>query len=228
MSIFGWLATAWHWLAAQFATANAASTPDPVYAIMRAQNYAIGPMPTTGGIIHLVDETTLMHEAALIEQGVQNAQRLTISLALAWITGESRFDCQAINPNNQLAEPNESPLDAFKHADLGIGQFDGATLLAMPEFAGKSIEEIKAKAFDPNWAIPYFCTYADDLLGWANDTMSGDAAISAACKGDSRLLGIEAYNAGRTGAVRLARMGAPLTYAQSILARAASFEKVLA
>lgn len=227
MSIFAWIATAWHWFAAQFLIADAKHEADPAFAIIRAQNYAIGPMPVTGGIIHRLSDRDLLFNLSLIEESAKK-QGLDLALVLAWVCGESRFDHLAINPNLQSKKPGETEEEAFRHADIGIGQFDGATLLGMPEFKDRPFREVQKTAFDPAWAIPYFCKYVADLFAWAKRSIdiepflaSGDPARN------TPRLAIQAYNAGRSGALQLARLRGPMKYADSILARRDTFAKAL-
>jgi hypothetical protein len=216
------------WEHVRFATVTGSS--DPLVRLVLSSNFAIGPMPVTGGTIPAIDAPTAALVSLLLRAGAKK-RGADLALLAAWACQESRFAPTAFNPNHQDAKPGETAAEAFGHADIGFAQFDGSTLLGMPQFAGKSIDEIKATAEDPNWSVPTFCDYTADLLAWGRAACGGDASLLAGCGGDPRRLSIEAYNVGRTGAKSIAQSGAydasRWAYANAILARAAAYDPLL-
>jgi hypothetical protein len=201
-----WLNAIRAWLSAPAPT----NDPDPLVAIILSETADLGPFPTTHGVIHKITPDMASEIAALIRQNV--TPRVDVALAQAWIRTESIDDPAAIDPNANKAKPNEPEEEAFAHTDIGLGQFDGATLEGMPEFAGKSPSQITAIVEDPHWAVPAFFRYADSLLVRAAAHCAQEPSLLQGCGGDSRRLGIEAYNkgfgeSGRGGALAIARRG---------------------
>jgi hypothetical protein len=224
--LWAWIVTAYNAVIAPVLTAAAKTAPDPLLAYIEAQNYAIGPMPGTGGIIHRIAPAVATQVVADIRKGAGGD--LTAALATAWIQCESRFDPQAIDPNDQDATPGETPAQAAQHADIGIGQFDMSTLEAMPEFVGQSVAAIEAKAEDPDWGVAAFCTFASGLLAAAKASCKADPTIlNLVPDRDYRVVGIQAYNSGPTGALAMARSGGGFAYAMKVLQTMDDVEMVL-
>lgn len=225
-TLFSWLMTRWDlWRLSQYMSNDLIGR---VTRLIVSQSLAI--RTKSGGRIHRVNRHDA-HTIALYVNSVayQNkAGELSIALLLAWLSGESRCDPRAYNPNKQLAKPNETEEEAFSHADIGIAQFDGAGLRARPEFAHESVEAIKQIAFTIDWAIPAFALYVEELLAWAKvqiikptwPTLTYDYAA------DYLLLAAQAYNVGRDGALAL-DSNSNWRYAIALLDRYARFRRIL-
>lgn len=206
-----------------------ASTGDPLVDLIASNNTPMGPLGRTGGVIHQNPPAMNATIAALLRSEVPKWPMLTIALVVAWLVEESRCDPLAWNPNNQVAKPGETAAAAFLHADVGLAQFDGATLALMPEFRGMAWQDILAKANDPTWAVPAFCAYANSLIADAIARCEADDTLLDGIPArDPRALGVEGYNVGRTGAWLLARKKTgSWKYATDILGRADTFAKTL-
>ena len=177
-----------------------------------------GPNPRTGGLIHRIDAA----EAKVLEDIIKSEApkyNLDPVLVIAGLCGESMFDPHAENPNYQDAKPNETPQQAFEHDDIGIAQLDGSLLEdehEFPELKGMSFEQMKAKAFDPAWAIPKFCQH----VRWMYDNMAKYVAddpslLCDANDHDIDVLTLTAYNAGLTGARHRAHTGGNFNYGKN-------------
>jgi hypothetical protein len=184
---------------------------------------AFGPSPTTGGIIHTIDAATADKLASLI---VLYGAKYDLEPAFiaAGIAGESLYDPLAVNPNYQDAKSkNETAEDQFLHTDIGLCQFDGATLVAadgiFADLAGCTYAQIKAKAYDCDWAVDHFCAFVSKLLADTNEEVYLNPKLLDNIKANTvrdrtRTLAVEAYNSGETGAEALAKSGTDLSYGE--------------
>lgn len=184
----------------------------------------------SGGVIHKIDAATARGEAgAMIDAA--HAHGISVCDLAALLRGEADFDNRAFNPNNQDAKPGETLAEAFAHADIGIGQLDGATLEGMPEFRGATPDAIEAKAFDPKWALGIVAATIAGNLAWARAQFVADSSLAGKVpSGDSRVLGLTAYNAGRTDALHIAhtlgRAGG-WSYGSGVVARSVAYARLL-
>jgi len=171
--------------------------PLSVLDLIKQERGSFGPSPRTGGVAKRVSDADAAVIASLIEQYAVSP--LDPAMICAWFRGESYFDPNCINPNNQNAVAGEDELAAFKHTDIGIGQFDGKELLDMLPTIPWQVA--KAKALDPTWAIPQFARMASGLLAWAQkeDSFMRSRGVAPVCTPE--VLAFQAYNAGRTGAL---------------------------
>jgi len=184
----------------------------------------------SGGVIHKIDAATARGEAGAMISAA-HAHAISVCDLASLISNESRYDPRAFNPNLQDAKPGETLAQAFAHADIGIGQLDGATLEGMPEFEGATPDEIEAKAFDPKWALGIVATTIASNLAWARAQFVADLSlVGKVPSGDSRVLGFTAYNAGRTGALHIAhslgRAGG-WSYGSGVVARSVAYARLL-
>ncbi len=217
---------------APLALGAASARPD----VMQSQLVAIMLSQTmflrtrSGGVIHKIDAATAHDEAGDMIDAA-HAHGISVCDLAALIRGEADFDARAWNPNNQDAKPPETLAEAFAHADIGIGQLDGATLEGMPEFEGATPDEIEAKAFDPKWALGIVATTIAGNLAWARAQFIADSSlVGKVPSGDPRVLGFTAYNAGRTGALHIAhslgRAGG-WSYGSGVVARSVAYARLL-
>ena len=215
----------WEWLVAAWAyiTKNPLPAPDPsvpletvCYNIIMSESISIPPMPGTGGVIHPV----LPADATYIATNVvaRNVTINNIVLKLAWIKNESRFDHLAFNPNDQLNVAGQTADQELQHADIGLAQFDMATLKGdyAGQFANMTDAEIETTAFELDWAYTSFEEYTNALLGWALTAF--DAATITINGNDypfQTMCALEAYNKGREGVTTLVSLSkeiSSLTY----------------
>ena len=88
-------------------------------------------------------------------------------------------------------------------------------------FAGMTDEQIDQKLLDPQIGIELCAQIIASNLAFAKAAFLADPSLAAKVpKGDSRVLGAQAYNSGPRGAVGLARSGAALTYGIGVVSRA--------
>jgi hypothetical protein len=168
--------------------------------LITQQNTPVGPLPVTGGQCFKNTAAQNMQIAGLV---MQSPSGVNPSLLLAWMFNESRLSVMALNPNHQLDVQGASVSEDFLHWDIGIAQFDGATLTgSFP--AIKLPATLEAMAYDPAWAIPYMAAVVASNIAWAK---SWDSIYKAANPTKTPLYGpnylilaFEAYNSGRTGA----------------------------
>lgn len=183
-----------------------------VKAIILSETREFGPSPHTGGHLHKLTDAKAQKVAELIvSSGPQ--YKLEPAFVAAGLCGESRFDPDAINPNWQDATKGEVAHAAFLHTDLGLAQFDAATLASEPEFKGLSDEAIRAKAMDPEWAVPAFCKFVRALLDATQKEVAADPSLLVNVPDhDVRILATTAYNAGLHGAAHLAHTHGDFSY----------------
>jgi hypothetical protein len=202
--------------------------------IILSQAAEFGPSPRTGGILHKVDvETAKVVAAGVIEAA--SSYGLSEAFLLAGLSGESRCDPLAINPNNQDAVAGESPAAAFRHMDIGIAQFDGATLLQRSgiflELKLLDQDQIKAKALDPTWAIGKFGAFVKQLVVETKlETEADPSLLQHVPDGDINILTTEAYNAGAHGAALIAKhagLAGDWSYGQNWVKRAKEYQALL-
>ena|GEM_PF-4443117 len=215
-------------LTSQQAQANLAS-------IALSSSVDLGPMPTTGGIIHAID-AAIADEIAALAVRYASQYGIKLSILASYLYQESRFDPNAVNPNKQLAKPGESELDAFRHTDSGLGQLDGETLLGMPELQGQSLAEIEATAYNPDWALNTMCSIIAANATQIAAAVQADAALQKAvfdyAGNDLRVVQANAYNEGDEGtldALRAATASGPanLAYGKEVVERADKWAAVL-
>lgn len=199
---------------------------DPLVAVILANTIAIGPMLRTGGIIHKISADT----AILVAGFVRKYSRwcgLKVSLVAALLDGESRFDPKADDPNNQDAKPGETADQAAQHADLGIEQEDISTAEGDPAFKGQTLAQIEAKLLDPDYGVHYVCSTLEDHLAWAARAFVDDVTLrDKVPNGDPNVLGVQAYNSGKNGALKMAHtagVAGNWSYGTSIVNRARSW-----
>jgi hypothetical protein len=164
-----------------------------------------GPFKGSGGTIHKVTAAQAAVIAPLMRQAAKD-YGLDVRMLAAQMRQESRFDPLATDPNNENHYPaGETPLEIFKHTDIGIAQFSGAGLAARPEFQGLSVDQMVEKGQDPNWAVPAMAQFVANNLKWASEQ---DAKFKAAgtkvLYPSATVLGFQAYNSGQTGALERA------------------------
>jgi hypothetical protein len=182
----------------------------------------------TGGIIHLItDEQAATVAKALYGAAAAVAPQLAkltpamtldefFPLVFAWVRGESGYDPACTDPNwpvvngKPVVDTTQTPEQVFRHTDCGLGQIDGTELAGL--FLDYSWEEQQAQAFDPEWAaIRMVATIVEDLA-WGITSYDFFTAHGAKFPAivTPWVIGAEAYNAGRSGA--LARAIATLGY----------------
>jgi hypothetical protein len=185
-----------------------------LYELVCQQRLALGPMKS-GGVIHKITDaqavtvTQALYKAAMaatLPPGITRGD--FIALLFAWVRGESGFDPNCIDPNLQDAKPNETPYDTFLHTDVGIAQIDGSELVGLfPDF---SWEQARDSALDPSWACPQMSATILAVITWGRQMAAFLGANGYPVPPDSDdpvapftafVLGAEAYNAGRTGAL---------------------------
>jgi hypothetical protein len=171
----------------------------------------------SGAVIHLVTSAQAAHIDALIsEYGTLFVNRPMLA---AWICGESLFDAQAINPNNQEAEKKPN---VFERTDYGLVQIDGLYMSGHPGMAGLTQDEMIAKALDPEWAIKDLVATAEGLLAWSL-TLSKEQLRDYA----PRVVAFNAYNEGREGTLDAIARGDALLYGKNLAARVDQFAALL-
>jgi hypothetical protein len=182
---------------------------------------------TTGGHLCKISLDTAIKVAAVIEATAPK-YGLTVPLVAAGIRGESDFDPAAVDPNNQDAKPGETPDQAILHTDIGIGQFDGATLVAKPEFKGCTLCQIEAKAYDMNWAIPAYCAFVEGLIAATKSEVAlyPDLLVNTP-NHDYMVLALQAYNSGVHGAAEMARAKGSFSYGLAWLQRSGQYAAIL-
>jgi hypothetical protein len=171
-----------------------------VLQLITQQNTPVGPLPGTGGQCFANTAAQNKQIADLVMQTRYPA------MLIAWMFNESRLSVEAINPNHQLDVTGASVGEDFLHWDIGIAQFDGATLVGY--FPGKTPAALEAMAYDPTWAIPFMAAVVVANIAWAK---SWDDAYKVKNPNKTPLYGtnylilaFEAYNSGRTGALQRA------------------------
>jgi hypothetical protein len=199
--------------------------------IILANTRKFGPSPITGGTIHIVDDATAQLIAELVVQYAPEYGH-SIAFILAGLDGESLFDPKAINPNFQDGKKGESADATFMHTDLGEGQFDGSTLKGdpkkYPEFVGLTDEEIEAKAMDPRWAVPAFCSFVRDLrVNTLKELANEPTLLDNVPNHDWLILATTAYNSGLQGAMHLAHTAGSFAYGVRWIANRDKFAAIL-
>lgn len=177
---------------------------DPLVSLILSRSIALGPMFRTGGVIHKVSPAGAAAIAALMRE---YAREFGIPLSLAWSVadGESRSDQGAIDPNQFLAKPGETPQQTFEHTDFGIEQEDGSTAEGDPQFRGLTLAQMIAKLLDPAYGVRYICSTTAFNMAWAAKAFTADPSLkSKVPNADPNVLGAQAYNLGRNGALKLA------------------------
>lgn len=195
--------------------------------IILSETRTFGPSPRTGGTIHTVNALTAETVANLI---INKSKEFDLDPALiaAGICGESLFDPTAINPNHQDAKPGETAHEAFLHTDLGLCQFDAATLIGSPEFAGKNDAAIKTQAMDPNWSVPAFCKFVEKLIHDAKSEVGLEPSLLDNVPDHNFLIfALEAYNAGEHGAMHIAHAKGSFSYGQHWVDKYKAYAKIL-
>jgi len=168
---------------------------------MESRTIAIGPLPRTGGVVHLVSKENAANVASIIVEAADRYQE-DEALIAALIDGESRGDAQAINPNLQLAQPGESTHAAMSHTDYGLEQEDGATALGDPRFSGLSDAEIVGRLLSPIYGVDFVCSTLQRNLDWAHRLLTQEPTLASAVPTGLdaiEVIGCNAYNAGPTG-----------------------------
>jgi len=196
--------------------------------IILSETESIGPMPRTGGVIHAVDAAEAkIVAAALIDAA--HAHGLAVSLLAGYARTESDFDPHADDPNWQDRQPNETAADAFRHDDVGEAQIDGAGLLLMPEFRGKTILQIRAAADDPAWAFEHMAQIIISDREQLDVAFLADPSLVAKIpNGDKRIAYANSYNAGVHGTINALRSATPkLAYGSKVVARADGWASLL-
>jgi hypothetical protein len=206
--LVGWIQTLESFVESHPAPVAGLTELETMTNIIVSQARSYGPSLTTGGHLSAVTQEQAQQIAGLILKWVA-VYKLDPALVVAGLSGESRCDPNAMNPNYQDAQPGEDANAAFHHCDIGIAQFDGATLVQatgiFADLAGLSYAEIKAKALDPDWAIEHFCAFVAKLFADTEKEVANDPALlTEVPAGDIRILATEAYNAGPTGAAHIA------------------------
>ncbi len=196
--------------------------------IILSETESIGPMPRTGGVIHVVDAA----EAKIVAVALIDAARahgLLVSLLTGYARTESDFDPRADDPNWQDRQPNETAEDAFRHDDVGEAQIDGAGLLLMSEFRGKTIAQIRAAADDPAWAFDHMAQIIISDRKQLDAAFLADPSLLAKIRnGDKRIAYATSYNAGVRGTLRSLRSPNPnLAYGLKVISRADAWAPML-
>jgi hypothetical protein len=181
-------------------------------ALMKSQEMDEGPMPGTGGVIHVDSDAMTAEVAALIIKfsgkymlGLPTL-RERIALMAAWIRAESDFDPTAIDPNDENLPKNPTAIDVLNNLDLGIAQFSWRTLVALPDFKGMSVDQIKTQALDPEWAIEAMFEFCDNLLRQARAAVLDDPKLLLRIpNSDPLYLGVQFYNQGPTSTLSMTR-----------------------
>jgi len=186
-----------------------------------------GPSLKTGGQIRKVNAAQAETIAQLILAEAKTSG-IDAAMLAAGIAGESCFDPTAVNPNNQDAKKGESAHEAFLHKDIGLCQFDAATIIARPEMHGLTDEQVEAKALEPQWAVPAFAQFVHTLLADTEKEVAADATILTHVPNkDPRVLATLAYNHGLHGALNIARENGDFAYGVSWMARYTQYAALL-
>lgn len=196
---------------------------DPLVALILANTIAIGPMPRTHGVVHRVSLNDAILVAGLIRQYAK-AFVVRVSLVWALINQESRADANAIDPNAQLDKPGETADQKAEHSDLGIEQEDVSTAEGDPEFKGLTLAQIEMRLLSPDYGVRFVCATLSRNISRARQAFADDPSLkNKVPNGDPEVLGVTAYNAGFTGALRIAHtsgLGGNWSYGLGIVARA--------
>jgi hypothetical protein len=172
--------------------------------LIESRTIAIGPLPTTGGVIHQVTKSQAVALAGIIvKSAAQNRVRLSQLQSL--LDGESRDDAKAINPNRQDAKPGETAAQALDHEDVGIEQEDVTTAKGDPQFAKLTDSQIIDKLLDPLYGVDFAASILRNNLERARKDFAANPALAKLVpNGDPDILGFEAYNTGYEGAMAIA------------------------
>jgi hypothetical protein len=210
-------------------TAPLTSNLETLIEIMKAQEMNEGPMPGTGGVIHVDTDAVTRQIAALI---IKYAQKYTlglptlrerIALMTAWIRAESDYDPGAVDPNEENWSKNPTADELLDNLDLGLAQFSWRTLVAMACFKGMTVAAIKEKATDPEWSVEAMFAFCDDLLRQARVALLADSTLlQKVPNGDWVYVGVQSYNTGPSGTISMMRAKGILgnwRYARAVLAR---------
>jgi hypothetical protein len=182
-------------------------------------------MQHTGGVIHALSAIQAAHIASLLRAHAANAG-LRLSIAWSAADGESRCDPAAIDPNDFLAKPGETPQEAFEHTDFGLEQEDGSTAEGDPSFAGLDLLAMRLKLLDPEYGAQFICETTARNLKWAARCFADDPSLKEKVpNGDPDVLGAQAYNLGQNGALHLAHthgLKGDWSYGLGVVQRAAA------
>jgi hypothetical protein len=178
----------------------------------------VGPMATTGGVIHEIDAATAAQEAALIVSNAA-ASGLKRSILCSFIKDESLGDPNATDPNLDSLPPNADASAQFLNTDFGLAQINGSTLAAMPALAGMSIAEMTAKAYDMTWALEQMCSIIAGNIAQITAAFAANPKLLAATPNqDIRVAWCNAYNAGVQGTIDSLESSSPdLSYGLNIV-----------
>ena len=240
-SFFSWLRTAF-----EFIFEPAPPPPGATLAALIASvTLDIPAMPGTGGVIHKLSTSQIANTANVMKLAIvsQPTTPLRVDLALLSAYGrqESRFDEAADDPNDQLAQPGETPEQAYYHEDCGFGQIDGATAAGFTEFAGVAWQAVRAKLFTLAYAVPKMVSIIAANLAFAKECIAKyPNLLGSVPNGDWRVFAFEMYNSGPEGALEMAlagttkkrlataKQGASLwSYGESVLATYLDYATIL-
>ena len=128
------------------------------------ENFAEGPFPVSGGVIHRITAQQAEHVGEEIA-AASNAFGTEVPLICAYVRGEGNFDPSAENPNNENApdalwvggvciKGGTWPDDATrqKNTDYGLCQINGDSRYLGDQGVGLSLQELCAKV---NHALMY-------------------------------------------------------------------------
>lgn len=216
-----WLLDALGWVRDTFAGLFSSSPADPLVALILSENHAAGPFLTTGGVIHRDTPEEAVQVAKFLREYAP-AFNVRLSLTASVARGEGDFDPSAIDPNNQDAKPGETPEEALLHEDVGEEQEDVSTAEGDPAFKGLTLEQIIRELMNPDYGAKFICSVTAANIEWARQQFAADPSLlSIVPFGDPEVLGVQAYNLGKNGALKYARAGGgDWKYALSMLTRA--------
>lgn len=167
----------------------------------------------SGSLIHKISRTQAIRVANEILIVSKAFPLATVEILNAWAEGESMYDQYAINPNNQ--EEAKKP-DQFSRTDYGFAQVDGLYMASHPGMQGLSQSEMVALAYNLQWAAHDLGNTATELLTWAHSLSDEQCGSYASNK---NIVGFNAYNSGREGALDMLAKNEPLAYGERLNAR---------
>jgi hypothetical protein len=198
--------------------------------LILSRTESLGPMPTTGGVLHEVSAAQADNIATLII-AASKSSGVRVSLIQSLIDGESKDDPNAEDPNDQLDTPGETAEQKAQHEDLGIEQEDVSTAEGNPSFKGLTLAQLEAKLMDPAYGVSFVAATLAENIQWAKAAFVADPQlVNEVPNGDPEVMGCHAYNSGQRGAIDIARndgLKGPWSYGLGVVERAAGWAALL-
>jgi hypothetical protein len=232
-TLLGWIQTAISYVhLALEGPPKVGATPSATLTnIIMAQAANFGPSPKTGGHLHavVIGQATTMTNSIMHWAPIYG---LKPAFVVAGLSGESRCDNFAINPNFQDAKPNETPFEQFMHTDIGAGQFDGSTLWEadgiFADLKGMTYQQMMAKAYEIDWTIQHFCAFVSKLIADTTaEVHANPKLLDNVRNGSLDTFAMEAYNAGETGAYKIDIAGGDMSYGERWIANFHTYDALM-